>query len=738
MAITPVPKLEIDWNNDGDFRDTGETIDNGRIRGSLRWQYGRDKASQLEGRSIAGRLHAVLENTSGDYSSFNTSSAIAGLILPKRTVRLSFEGRAAQFTAANTEYLSAADSAGLSTGDIDFSITCWVRLDSIGADRTLMAKWQESGNNREFRLFYDHSSLRFRFEVSASGTSSVANVDADELGGVSINTWYFVACSHNATANTITIQVNDGTVDSVSHTGGLADKASTFTIGSEHGGANPHDGRIVAALYTKKVLSAAEKTFLYNDGSGRRYAFIGLTGDGSALKTSLQGWWDLNEASGTRADSENANTLTDNNTVTDAAGIANYPAWQGFLQRLVPHVIPGGGKVAVLEAIGPLGIVNQDDVSIAMQTAQRTDQLVDTILTDAGWPTAARTVSTGKTTVTRYTADRKKTLDALREIESAENGFIRETKDGRIAFEDRHFRLAGAQLTSQATFSDAGGAALGYSEIQQEDPLPFIFNQFEADITLYTVGSLATLWTHPETGSASPLIPVGESRTFTARFPNPQSSTNSWSVDAWTTPAATTDVTANSQSGGGGTNLTSSIGIAATKTGNSMAIVLTNNHATTAAYITLLKARGTPVTINDQTQISKTDATSQTAFGQRIWPSRPRYIPNSAEALDWASFNLSIYKDAIAAMTVSLWASRDQTHYNEFLEREVSDRVTVVATNNAGLGINREFFIEQLRHEIRQPGAPVRMTMLLSDAVQVSDWWVLGSAGLGGGTRLVY
>ena len=89
-------------------------------------------------------------------------------------------------------------------------------------------------------------------------------------------------------------------------------------------------------------------------------------------------------------------------------------------------------------------------------------------------------------------------------------------------------------------------------------------------------------------------------------------------------------------------------------------------------------------------------------------------------------------------MTVSLWASRDQTHYNEFLEREVSDRVTVVATNNAGLGINREFFIEQLRHEIRQPGAPVRMTMLLSDAVQFSDWWVLGSAGLGGGTRLVY
>lgn len=49
--------------------------------------------------------------------------------------------------------------------------------------------------------------------------------------------------------------------------------------------------------------------------------FLTSMKSGSALLTSLESYWKLDEASGTRNDSHGANHLTDNNTVTSAAGI---------------------------------------------------------------------------------------------------------------------------------------------------------------------------------------------------------------------------------------------------------------------------------------------------------------------------------------------------------------------------------------------------------------------------------
>ena len=73
-------KLQVDWNNDGDWGDTGEEIDMGRVRG-ITCSFGRDRASQLTGKSKAGKLTATLDNRSGDYNPFNSDSPIYGLSL---------------------------------------------------------------------------------------------------------------------------------------------------------------------------------------------------------------------------------------------------------------------------------------------------------------------------------------------------------------------------------------------------------------------------------------------------------------------------------------------------------------------------------------------------------------------------------------------------------------------------------------------------------------------------------
>ena len=78
--------LLVDWNNDGDFTDANDDISGDTL--SVTWSRGRDYASALQGRSVAGKLSAVLINTDGKYSPSNTSSALTGNILPGRSIKL--------------------------------------------------------------------------------------------------------------------------------------------------------------------------------------------------------------------------------------------------------------------------------------------------------------------------------------------------------------------------------------------------------------------------------------------------------------------------------------------------------------------------------------------------------------------------------------------------------------------------------------------------------------------------
>ena len=411
--------------------------------------------------------------------------------------------------------------------------------------------------------------------------------------------------------------------------------------------------------------------------------------------------------------------------------------WQGKLERIVPAPATAGVKTCTLTAFGTLGYLNQFETQLASQTNRRTDQAIGDILDDVGWTEAAdRDLDTGQTTITRFWMSKKKAIDAMRLVEEAEAGFVKESKTGQIAFENRYHRLTEtASTTSQATFSDASGAAHSYVSLAQTDPLTTVINHVEATARTFDTASIATLWTHPETGSDSPTLAPGEAKTFEAEFPNPDSANNAMEVNLWTTPAVTTDVLVWTASNASGTNITAAgdIGIAAVKTAERMAITLTNNSAL-AGYVTLLKARGTAVSTKNPCIVRAIDTTSQASFGERKYVAKTKFIPTSSQAQDWCEYQMAIYGSPIEILTMTIPASA-QGNIGHALGRDLSERITVTANNDAALGISADFFIEHEKHTVRNGGKEHITTWKLSPASGgYSQFWVLGTSVLGTST----
>jgi hypothetical protein len=88
-AVAPVAapsyRLMIDWNDDGDFDDSGEDVTSRTLDGRtpVNVRYGRDQARALSPIS-AGTANYELNNLSRDYSPENTSSPLDGLVQPGR------------------------------------------------------------------------------------------------------------------------------------------------------------------------------------------------------------------------------------------------------------------------------------------------------------------------------------------------------------------------------------------------------------------------------------------------------------------------------------------------------------------------------------------------------------------------------------------------------------------------------------------------------------------------------
>lgn len=172
---------------------------------------------------------------------------------------------AADFEASNSEWLSCADNAALSTGDIDFSLSFWVYFESTGYQE-LAGKWTGGGTDREWLIYTFGGAMSFQVQGPSSGQTVTHGTSL--TSGV----WYHVVVWHDSVNNVIGITINDTSAVTQAHSGGANDGTADFTLGGRSGSVY-FDGLMDEVGFWKKVLSAAEITSLYNGGSGFAYPF---------------------------------------------------------------------------------------------------------------------------------------------------------------------------------------------------------------------------------------------------------------------------------------------------------------------------------------------------------------------------------------------------------------------------------------------------------------------------------
>lgn len=199
-------------------------------------------------------------------------------------------GNGVAMASASSQFLAAADHADLRTGDRDWYWACWVRLTNKTAQQTILAKWNSTGNKREFNLIYDNTADRFQMYVCATGQSPYTLVKADNFGAPSQATWYFVECGFDSVNNLSIINVNRVGRNTAEHTATIYSGDSYVGFGAlvdSAGGAISVflNGILDEVWRWNAIPSAKVLDYIYNGGLGRSLGPF----DGSGLPALISG-----------------------------------------------------------------------------------------------------------------------------------------------------------------------------------------------------------------------------------------------------------------------------------------------------------------------------------------------------------------------------------------------------------------------------------------------------------------
>lgn len=671
----------VDWNNDGDYADSYEDIS--AYARSIQWSRGRNYASELTGRSTAGACAIVLDNRDGRFSPNNAAGDMYGNLVPRRKVKVTTTHGVNAWTYSE----DLANSVGAEWNTLELTAAANEIADPLGYNTSGDRFLETTANDqhyiyRNFPTCADDEYIAFSFYVKPISRQYMAIQFCTKAAA------WMGAAVFDVTGGTIYYSSNCAPFITSAGSGWYRIGLS-INVGS--GAVTPQ--------FVLNVLNSAPG-----------YVYVGDVAKG------FYAWGAQFE--------HNATTASAYDKTIATAHPVTITQWVGYLDQIEPQPQVNLDHTAILTASGPLIIVNKAQAGIAMSTSVTTGTAIGAVLDAAGWPAGDRTIDTGQTTMARYwTGGKINALTALREIEETEAGFISESKDGKIVFEDRAHRLAAPHTASQASYGTAETENIRFDGIRQRDSYKEIYNDISATARVYDKSGTITLFTF----AGNPIeIAAGATKTVWAGVSALDPSYAIIAVDSW---GAITH-SANSASNGSGDNETANVAITKTGFDDTCKLAIKNNAAHTV-YLISLSVAGVAVIERDSQKATSEDATSIAAYGRSKYAYRGRFLSNFDEAQGFCDHMLALYKDPRAIVTFQVPANRSNKELNEALTRDISDRITISApVSGTSLGISGDFFVERITHRIDRD--KTHYCQLECSAVRTHSWAATGTAWTGG------
>lgn len=266
-----------------------------------------------------------------------------------------------------------------------------------------------------------------------------------------------------------------------------------------------------------------------------------------------------------------------------------------------------------------LQFLNTFPLESVIYTNQRSDQIIANILSDAGIGDSAYQLDTGINTVGFAWFEKGQTAgERIRKICEAEEGIFYQDETGKLRFENRDkYSVAPFNASIWTIEPDDILEWLGSENSQ-------IINRAIVKGKPRSAKAETEIW---RDGIEEQVAGGGGTLTIFASFEDP--------VTGITAPDANTDYTAFTATAGGGSDITADISIVVTTFTKSAKLVITNNNAS-AAFINLLKLRGTPATVDYTIKEVFQDTNSKDDYNEQQVEIDNEFIDSAAFAANMA------------------------------------------------------------------------------------------------------
>jgi len=416
-------------------------------------------------------------------------------------------------------------------------------------------------------------------------------------------------------------------------------------------------------------------------------------------------------------------------------GATDYYKGVGTLITVVPDAGQYQRQAVICTAVDWMDEAAQTRIrGIGIQTNQRSDQIISTIVTNSVTrQPAATSFNTGQSTFAIALDNMNDTqtpvLSALADTTISELGYLYVkggTTGGTLKFEDRHARPKfGAAVGS----FDETMVKLNVTRSRGD-----IINRVYVIVHPRTTASGESVLYELTTTDSVPSIEAGVTIQMTAPFR--EASIKSYRVAGTSvvTPVSGTDWIANTASDGSGSVITSDVAVTlATTAANAVTFQIVNNGLVTA-YLTTLQVRGTEVADISDTVMGAADSSSATTYGERDARVDMKYESTAGEfSANIAQWLLNTYKDpryVIKEMTII--GSSSTYLMTQAIAREPGDKITLAESmtgiaETGGSGAEIGYFINGCRFTVKAGGL-VSVTWILSPAEQ-QNFWILQQVG---------